>query len=111
MSYVVKLTGSFKKAYKRLSKKYHSFERDVDSLVSTLKSDPHVGSDLGNGIRKVRMAISGKGKGKSGGARVIIYILELAEESGQVTLLAIYDKSEQESISRKDIDELIKGLE
>lgn len=110
MSYVVKLTGSFKKAYKRLSKKYHSFERDVDSLVSTLKSDPHVGSDLGNGIRKVCMAISDKGKGKSGGARVI-YILELAEESGQVTLLAIYDKSEQESISRKDIDELIKGLE
>ena len=49
------------------------------------------------------MAISDKGKGKSGGARVITYTIEIDEESGRVTLLTIYDKNEQDSISKDDI--------
>ena len=64
-------------------------------------------ADLGNGVRKVRMAISDKGRGKSGGARVITYTARVDEQSGVVTLLTIYDKNEQESISRKDIDDLL----
>lgn len=59
---------------------------------------------------KVRMAISDKGKGKSGGARVITYTVEVDERSGVVTLLTIYDKNEQESISRKDIDSLLAEI-
>lgn len=58
-------------------------------------------------MRKIRMAISDKGKGKSGGARVITYTIEIDEESGRVTLLTIYDKNEQESISAKEIAELM----
>lgn len=73
MSYIVKLTTSFKKAYKKLSKKYRSLESDVDALAAQLSENPHTGADLGGGVRKVRMAISDKGKGKSGGARVITY--------------------------------------
>lgn len=58
-------------------------------------------------MRKIRMAISDKGKGKSDGARVITYTIEIDEESGRVTLLTIYDKNEQESISAKEIAELM----
>ena len=57
------------------------------------------------------MAISDKGKGKSGGARIITYVLKTDENSGQVTLLTIYDKNEQESISAKEIGELLAELE
>ena len=69
-----------------------------------------VGADLGNGVRKVRMAISDKGRGKSGGARVITYTVKVDEQRGVVTLLTIYDKNEQESISRKDIDDLLREI-
>ena len=62
MNYIVKLTTRFKKKYKKLSKKYHSLEEDVDNVVSQLISNPFIGADLGNGVRKVRMAISDKGK-------------------------------------------------
>ena len=62
---------------------------------------------MGGSVRKIRMAISDKGKGKSDGARVITYTIEIDEESGRVTLLTIYDKNEQESISAKEIAELM----
>lgn len=107
MSYIVKLTTSFKKAYKKLSKKYRSLESDVDALAAQLSENPHTGADLGGGVRKVRMAISDKGKGKSGGARVITYTVEVDEASGTVTLLTIYDKGERESITSREIGLLL----
>lgn len=110
MSYIVKLTTRFKKKYKKLSKKYHSLEEDVDNVVSQLISNPFIGADLGNGVRKVSMAISDKGKGKSGGARIITYVVKTDEESGQVTLLTIYDKNEQETISQKEINALLTEI-
>ena len=111
MSYIVKVATSFKKAFKRLNKKYRSLEKDVDNTVLQLASDPFIGADLGNGVRKVRMAISDKGKGKSGGARIITYVLKTDEDTGQVTLLTIYDKNEQDTITRKEIGELLAELE
>ena len=53
------------------------------------------------------MAISDKGKGKSGGARVITYTVEVDEASGTVTLLTIYDKGERESITSREIGLLL----
>lgn len=73
MNYTVELAASFQKAYKKLRKKYSSLEKDVDNLVAMIKSNPAIGADLGDGVRKIRMAVSDKGKGKSGGARVITY--------------------------------------
>ena len=66
---------------------------------------------MGNGVRKVRMAISAKGKGKSHGARVITHTAIVSVEDGVVTLLAIYDKAEQDSITSKEIEQLLKELE
>lgn len=69
-----------------------------------------MGVDLGNNVRKVRMAISDKGKGKSGGARIITYTIEIDEENGTIALLTIYDKNEQDSITKKEIDELVENI-
>jgi mRNA-degrading endonuclease RelE of RelBE toxin-antitoxin system len=54
------------------------------------------------------MAIASKGKGKSGGARVITYIY-IQEKT--VYLLSIYDKSDHTSISDAVIRDLIKSLD
>lgn len=57
------------------------------------------------------MAISDKGKGKSGGVRIITYIVKADKDSGLVTLLTIYDKNERENISAKEIAELLDELQ
>ena len=106
MNYTVKVYQTFKRQFKRLNKCYKSLETDVDLLVETLLEDPYQGADLGRGLRKVRMAISAKGKGKSGGARVITLILAYSEEESEIGLLYIYDKSEMGNISKSMLDML-----
>ena len=61
----------FSKDVKRLSKKYKSLVSDLKSIISEIQNNPEIGIVLGHGLRKVRMAIASKGKGKSGGARII----------------------------------------
>ena len=102
-------TSEFKKHAKRLAKKYVSFVADLSELQERLKENPYEGIDLGKGIRKIRMRIASKGKGKSGGARVISFIVAVSEDV-EVTLLTIYDKSEQGNISDKSIKQLVAGL-
>lgn len=72
--------------------------------------NPFEGVDLGLGVRKVRMSIRSKGKGKSGGARVITYSLTVDDEDVNLTLLTIYDKSERSTISDKEIKDLLKSI-
>lgn len=102
----------FYKELKRLKKKYRTIDNDYEKLLDELEFNPHLGTDLGNGIRKVRMAITAKGKGKSHGARVITYtdaIISLSE--GVLHLLYIYDKADRNTISDKEIEELLKYIE
>ena len=73
-----------------------------------MAKNPYQGADLGHGSRKVRMAISAKGKGKSGGARVITLILAYSEEESEIGLLYIYDKSEQESLTDKELSDILR---
>lgn len=87
MNYTIKLYPTFKKQFKYLFKRYKSLETDTDLLVESLLKDPYQGTDLGRGLRKVRMAISAKGK--SGGARVITLILAYSEEESEIGLLYI----------------------
>ena len=92
-------TSEFKRQMKRLSKKYPSLQSDYNILLAELSNNPFLGTDLGNGIRKVRMAISSKGKGKSGGARVITYNINESPFLIHIDLLTIYDKSEISNVS------------
>lgn len=104
MSYKVKTIPRFEKELKRLAKKYPSLKKEYINLVLDLKEHPVQGTALGNNCYKIRLAIASKGKGKSGGARVITYIQILKTE---VYLLSIFDKSEQDSISDKELKELL----
>ena len=110
MNYSIDTLPSFDKKVKKLAKKYKSLKSDLRELVKELMRNPTVGADLGNGVRKVRMAISDKGKGKSHGARVITYTTIISVEEGIITLLAIYDKAEQNTITEKEISLLLKEI-
>ncbi len=101
-------TNTFVKSAKPLAKKYRSFNSDFQSLLKELEENPNLGIDLGEGYRKVRMAISSKGKGKSAGARVIT--LDLIERKGCLYLLYIYDKSEFDNVVLSVIKSHAKGL-
>lgn len=108
MNYDIKIYPQFEREIKRLSKKYHSIKEDFANLVDSLKENPTQGAELGKGVHKVRMAITSKGKGKSGGARVITLIIALSEEDAEIGLHYIYDKSERASISDKELLDILK---
>lgn len=111
MNYSIETLPNFDRQVKRLAKKYKSLKEDLQELTNALRSDPAVGADLGNGVRKVRMVIRAKGKGKSYGARVITHTAVISVREGVVTLLAIYDKAEQSTITNKEIEQLLRELE
>lgn len=101
-------TKTFIKSAKAIAKKYRSFNSDFRNLVSELENNPAAGVDLGNGFRKVRMSITSKGKGKSGGCRVIT--LNLVERNGCIYLMYIYDKSDYENIALSAIKEYASDM-
>ena len=68
------------------------------------------GVELCPGIRKIRMAITSKGRGKSGGARVITYTLLLAENEGRVYLIDIYDKADYSTVDVTAIQKIVNEL-
>jgi mRNA-degrading endonuclease RelE of RelBE toxin-antitoxin system len=108
MSYKVKFIPKFEKELKRLSKKYPSLKSDFSLLLTSLKKDPSQGISLGSDCYKIRLAISSKGKGKSGGARVLTCFKIV---HGTVYLLTIFDKSEKENIPDKELSELLKFID
>ncbi len=108
MNCKISYTDTFARSLKRLSKHYRSLKEDYISFLAFLKENPFEGADLGMGLRKVRMAITSKGKGKSGGARVITYQINQTEDEIEIRLMDIYDKSERETLTDKELKELMK---
>ena len=101
-------TSTCIRSAKALSKKYRSFNADYKKLVDSLTENPRLGVDLGGGYRKVRMAITSKGKGKSGGCRVIT--LNMIERNGSLYLLYAYDKSSCDNIDIAVIKAMVAEL-
>ena len=108
MSCKITVTTTFLKDLKRLYKRYKSLKEDITNLGNELRANPLSGVDLGHNLRKVRMAITSKGKGKSGGARVITYTVLLTQIDTEIKLLTIYDKSECENLTEKELLDLLK---
>ncbi|MEI6754579.1 MAG: type II toxin-antitoxin system RelE/ParE family toxin [Paludibacter sp.] len=94
----------FEKQAKRLVKKYPSLKTELVSLIATLKDNPSHGIALGKDCFKIRISIASKGKGKSGGARIITHFIVT---DSTVYLLSIYDKSEKENLTDKELKELL----
>lgn len=107
MNYNIEVTAHFTKQLKRLVTKFPSLKNEFHILVSTLKENPEQGTYIGNNCYKMRMSISSKGRGKSGGARVITHV-QIIET--KVFLLSIYDKFELNDIGDKDLNTWIKEL-
>lgn len=102
----------FKRGAKALRKKYPSFEKDYNDFLDELEKNPFSGESLGKHTYKNRMAISSKGKGKSGGARVITYNLQKQnKDEVLITLMAIYDKSDIENVSDAYLRSLVVEME
>jgi hypothetical protein len=105
MNFNVIVTTGFKKHAKSLGKKHPSLKTDIEELIGSLEQDPLQGEPLGKDCYKVRMAITSKGKGKSGGSRVITCVKIVDQD---IYLLSIFDKSDKESISDKELDAMLK---
>lgn len=105
MSYEIIQALEFEKKAKYLAKKYPSFKNDLADLAESLAKDPKQGVSLGHNCYKIRLAITSKGKGKSGGARVITYVV-IKQQS--ILLLGVCDKSEMETMSDQEIINRLK---
>ncbi len=107
MSYKIIPTQTFSRELKRLAKKHRSIKADINELGNQLEENPKLGDEVIENCYKIRMTITSKNKGKSGGARVITYIYV---EQETVFLLSIYDKGEQEDIQNHELKALIESL-
>ncbi len=108
MSFEIFPTPNFSKELKRLAKKYPSLKIDFLNLINALKENPFHGIELFKSCYKIRFAIKSKGKGKSGGGRLITHVV-ISEN--KVFLLHIYDKSENESVSDIFLKRILRDLE
>ena len=108
MSNKIIVRKTFQKQAKRLTKRYKSFPNDLQKLVEELKENSALGTSLGGNVHKIRLAITSKNKGKSGGAREISYVYQIAET---VYLLSIYDKADTENITDEELKFLIAEVE
>lgn len=107
MSYDVSSIPLFDKQTKRLGKKYPSIKKDLAKLIGKMADDPCQGKPLGNNFYKIRMAITSKGKGKSGGARVVTFV-KVARNT--VYLASIFDKSKKSTIADKELEKIFKMI-
>lgn len=111
MSFEVISTPHFERSAKTLAKKYRSFKSDFINFIQSLEEDPFQGDELTPGVRKIRIAIKSKGKGKSGGARVITYNILATEQEGRIYLLEIYDKAEFSTVDVSILKQMIKTMQ
>ncbi len=107
MNYSIIPTANFIREAKKLSKKHHSIKNDLLKLRTLLESDPFQGVALSDSLFKIRMAITSKGKGKAGGARIISYVFVTEK---QAFLISIYDKSRKENVTDEEIRTFLRQL-
>jgi len=100
----------FIKKAKIYKKKYASLVEDLYGLEAALLQHPEQGNDLGGGLYKVRLAVKSKGKGKSGGFRIITYLVSNTANGAVINMLTLYDKSEENSIDKKELRKIINAL-
>lgn len=103
----IRISDEFKTAYKRLKKKHKSLEADFEALLLSLQKNPFQGVEIHENIWKIRLNITSKGRGKSGGARVIVRIRIVMDE---LQLLYIYDKADLGNVSDSYLREILKRM-
>lgn len=107
MNFEVIATQPFERKLRKLAKRHKSLVADLTNLIEHLSTNPTLGTALGNDCYKIRLAILSKGRGKSGGARLNTFVRIV---KNTVYLLDMYDKSDQASISDKELRILMATL-
>ena len=95
---------TYKKAVKKLKKRFRNIEKDIDDFFETVSTVEDLGVRLHESIFKARIRNRDKSSGKSGGYRLITYLV-LSE--GRLYQLYVYDKSDLANISDKELDRLV----
>ena len=108
MNCKIETTPDFARELKQLARRYSSMKDDYRNFLEALRKSPLQGEPLGKHLRKVRFPIASKTKGKSGGARVITHTVLVETDGADITLVTIYDKSDQTSITDKELKKLMK---
>ena len=104
MSYDILYSDTFKRGAKALAKKYPSLKQDLSNFLIELAKNPEMGTPLSHNMYKVRLRITSKGRGKSGGARIITCVVYKRE---QILLAEIYDKADYSTV---DEEKILKNL-
>lgn len=110
MSYEIFRHKDFDVAIKHLAKRHQSLADDYEEFLKSLEENPFQGVKLAPNIRKIRMAITSKGRGKAGCARVITVNAIVAEHQGRIALITIYDKADYSSADLKIIRKKAREL-
>ena len=109
METIIRMLPEFEHKAKAMAKKYKSFVKDYKDFIESLKTNPIQGKSLGGGVYKIRISITSKSKGKSGGARILTYNVKRVDpDKIFVILMSIYDKSEMESVSDSYLKSILK---
>lgn len=106
----VSVSGDFARQAKRLAKKYPSFKNDYKKFLESIKDNPLQGDEITKNIRKIRMAIESKGKGKSGGARIITFNVLTDIQNGRVFFLLIYDKEDASTVKVNVVKQMVRDM-
>lgn len=106
----ISVSDDFAKEAKRLAKKYPSFKQDYKDFLVSIKNNPLQGDEITKNIRKIRMAIKAKGKGKSGGARVITFNILTNIKNGHVVFLLLYDKEDASTVKVNVVKQLVRDM-
>ncbi|MDB5120072.1 MAG: hypothetical protein JWN56_1290 [Sphingobacteriales bacterium] len=107
MAYNIIPTPNFQKEFKKLHKKFPSIKDDLVVLADSLLDEPIQGNEIFKNCYKIRFAIKSKGRGKSGGARLITFVQVLGEK---IYLLSVYDKGDKETVTDAFLKQLLKDL-
>jgi len=115
MKIKVLTSKNFRNKAKRLLKKYNSLKSELQDLEKQLFENPELGISLGNDCFKIKLAVKSKGKGKSGGVRIItnvvIRVKQPLENLKIIGLVTIFDKSEYDNITDDELIQLISELD
>lgn len=111
MANSITYTPRFAKDAKPFLKKFHSFGETLQLLEKELLENPRIGDSYGSNIYKIRVADESKGKGKRGGFRVITYLVDESEDSTHIYMITVFDKSEESTMKKKVVEEIIKRCE
>lgn len=111
MAININFSDAFESRVKKFIKKFPSLANELIDFVEELKKNPFVGKSLGAGLYKMTLASESKGKGKSGGFRIINYIVSQNKDEIDVTVLIIYDKSEDSTMKKEVLVKMVKEMD